>query len=114
MAYLVVRAESLLEQIGAAPITKAASLSVDEGGWYTYEVVTATSDEAISLVGVTTASAFFLYSDQTITYVLNGADTAITLTARGWVLLWNTSITACTISNASGSTANVTVGIWGT
>lgn len=81
-------------------------LSETEVVWYEdYPVATATTDGEISLGSITTADVFYIYSDQQITYKLNGADTACTLDAGRFHLHWGDAVTALTITNASGSTA---------
>lgn len=89
-------------------------LAVDEYNTRRYEVADSTSDESINFAGLTTATAVLLRSDQTVSFKINGGDTAIQLTANGLFVLFNTSITSLTISNSSGSTANVTVVLAGT
>ena len=71
------------------------------------QVATGTSNSALAFGPVTTASILYIESDQTISLKQVSGDTAITITAGGFVLLFNTSATAYIITNASGSTANV-------
>ena len=72
------------------------------------QVADGTSNSAIAFGPVTTADILYIESDQQITLKQVSGDTAITIDAGGFVLLWGTSATAYIISNASGSTANVT------
>ena len=90
------------------------SVATDEWGWDEFEVADSTSDSSIFPPNITTIDVLYIDSDQAITYEHNGADTTITLDAGGFALLYRTNITALTITNASGSTANVRLGWFGT
>ena len=76
-------------------------------------VVTATTDSALTLGPVTTGDVFYITSDVAVSYKLNASATAVTLDAGGFHLYFGTSITAITITNASGSTATLKYGVWG-
>ena len=97
------------EEIGSNVLPLLFSLAQSEANWRTYLVADATSDESVDLAGIATVDVFLITADQDITYKLNGSSDAITLDANGVHILFGTSITAVTVSNASGSTANVTV-----
>lgn len=87
-----------------------------EMGWQAYQIATATTDQAIAFnlsTGITTIDILYMASDQALTYKINGSATACTLDANGVVVLWGTAITALTVSNASGSTANFKILIGG-
>ena len=116
---VVVRFKCEVEEAGGG-IADSLLLSVafDEGGGMTnYEVATAVTDQAIPIsttTGVTTIEGFYIKSDQTISLRQVAADTAWTVTANRPLLVTGTSMTALLISNASGSTANIKLRVWGT
>ena len=103
--------------IGEAAIklqSRKWSLAADEWGWEQFEVANGVTDSDIHPQNITTITVLYIESDQAVTWEHNSADTRITLNANSFALLFGTSITALTISNASGSTANITLGWWGT
>jgi len=106
--------EMFLEILGGSRMTFSGAVSTDESNMRTYEVADETTDESVDLGGITTVDVFAITSDYQITYKLNGSATAITLDAKKSHVLFGTSITAITISNASGSTASVQILIAGT
>lgn len=69
------------------------------------QIATGTTDEALPLGSLTTAYVVALISDQAVSIKANGSATALTLRANEPVVIPN--VTALTITNASGSTANV-------
>lgn len=83
----------------------ATSAAVWTEGYRT--VADGTSNSAIAFGPVTTADLLYISSDQQITLKQVSGDTAITIDAGGFVILWGTSATAYIISNASGSTATI-------
>ena len=94
------------------------SAAFDEGGgMMSYELADGTTDQAIPIsttTGVTTIQAFYIRSDQTISLRQIAADTAWSVTAYRPLLVTGTSMTALLATNASGSTANIKIGVWGT
>jgi hypothetical protein len=79
-----------------------------------YSIATGTVDELISMGGVTTASFIYCKSDQTITLNFNSSSgTNVAVTENRPLLITGTSVTAIYASNASGSSANVTMLIAG-
>ncbi len=84
----------------------SASASVNETTSQTIQILDAVTDQSINLGGVATTEVFLLETDQEITIKLNGSSDAITIDS--FIALGGT-VTALTISNASGSTANVTI-----
>jgi len=113
----ILRLKLEVEEVGRGTIfSTQQSLAEDEVGWQEYEVATATSDQDIAFNltnGITTIDLMLIKSDQTISYEINGADTTITLDAGCVHVLWGTNITALTVTNASGSTANLKILIAG-
>lgn len=90
------------------------AISYDEKFESEIEVADSTSDTALDLGGVTTGALLYMYSDQTVSIDLNDStETAKQVTANR-PLLWHGSFTNVYITNASGSTANVQYGIYGT
>jgi hypothetical protein len=98
-----------LEDEDFPPICEPGSLSYTESTVQKIQVGTGTSDSSISFGGVTTAQVFYITSDYAVSYKLNGGTTSHTVTANGHHMLIGAAITAVTISNASGSTANVLI-----
>jgi hypothetical protein len=113
-----IKATITLEDVGNGIIySKQHAINADESAWQYYELVTATTDQAIPFTlstGVTTVDVVLIESTQAISWRLNAADTAITLDANRVHLLYGTNITALLLSNASGSTATVKIFIAGT
>ena len=91
-----------------------SSRAVDEWGWDEFEVANGVTDSSILPPNITTIDVLYIASDQAVTYEHNGADTTITLDAGGFALFFGTSMTALTITNASGNTANIQLGWFGT
>ena len=113
-----IKAIVTLEDIGNAMVySKQLAINQDESMWLYYEVATGTTAEAIPITfatGIAAVDVFFITSTYAITYFLNGSATAITLDANGAHLLYGTNVTACTITNASGSTAIIRIYVAGT
>lgn len=101
-----------VEIVGLGSLELRRELSQDEASFREYEVADATSDETIDLAGVAAVDVLILASDRQITYKLNGS--AITLDAGGVHVLFGTNVTSLAVSNASGATATLTVGVAGT
>jgi hypothetical protein len=89
-------------------------VAADEWSWDEFEVATGVSDSSILPSNITTIDVLYIESDQAVSYEHNGADTTITLDADKAHCLFGTSVTALTITNASGSTANIKLGVFGT
>lgn len=83
------------------------SAAYPESTYLELEVVTGTVDGAVSFGGVTTADMVYVESDQNISFKLSGGSDSIAVDANKFSLLYGTSATSLTISNSSGSTANV-------
>ena len=113
---------SLNANVGlVGPLKLEKSIAVDEWyGPYTLEVATASVEVATGIftanIGLTTMTAFAIFSDQTIsvTYGLAASNAPVTLTANGFHVMQDTSLTEVTLSNSSGNTANVTIFAAGT
>jgi len=110
----VATVQLVLGEIGINLRTLSLSVSADEWGWDEFEVADAVSDSSIFPPNITTIDVLYLESTQAVTWEYNGADTRITLDANKFALLFGSSVTALTISNASGSTARIRLGWWGT
>jgi len=107
---MITSADVILRSDKTQVLDALFTLAHDECVYYSnYEVATGTTDGAISLGPVTTATVVYVKSDQTVTVKHNASATAITITANGFILLFNTSVTALTVTNASGSTANMKI-----
>lgn len=95
-------------------VKDAASVSYTESTWQEIVVADAASDSQLNFGGVTTADVFYLKSDQALTLNINSSTgTDITVDANKPFFSAGCAITALYLSNASGSNANVTWGIWG-
>ena len=111
----VVRFDLSLWATNVPVISEAASVAYDEALWQEIEVADAASDSQLSFGGVATVDVLYLISDQALTYNINSSSgTDLTLDANKPLFMAGTSVTALYVSNASGSTANVKYGIWGT
>lgn len=94
--------------------------SVDEGVSYTFELPDGTTDQSFIVLGaaggIETVTCLALVADQAISLKLGvaGSNVAFTMTANEPVILQGISLTAASVSNASGSTANVQVLLAGT
>lgn len=100
-------------------ISEAISRRFDEFAWIPmYEVATATTDQDIPIsttTGITTIQAIYVKSNYAISLRQTASDPdSISITANYPTLIMGTSMTALKVSNASGSTALITLGIWGT
>lgn len=97
---------------------RSVSFAFDEAAFIgTYEVATAVTDQAFPLsttTGIATIQAFYIFSTQTITIRQVAGDTGEQVTANSPYLVSGTSRTALLVSNASGSTANITLWAAGT
>ena len=79
------------------------------------QLATASTDTSISFGGVTTATVLVLKSDQALTLNVNSASgTDIAVAADRPQVFLGGSLTAAYVSNASGSTANITMVVYGT
>ena len=70
------------------------------------------TDEALAFSGVSSAKLFYLKSSEDITIKLNGSSDALSIRKDLPVFLPAT-VTACTVTNSSGSTANIDYGVVG-
>lgn len=97
-----------------APVDVA--LAIDEGSTGVKQVATGQTDQALTAPGIVTFSGVYLLADQDISIKLGatGSNVAFTLSAGYPLTLLGTSLTTISLSNASGSTANVTYALVGT
>ena len=94
-----------------APIAVAdyASVTYTTSTALVHTEATGTTDTALSMGDVTTADVVYIKSDKALTLNINvNTGTDIPLDANQPFFMGGTAITALYISNASGSTANVT------
>jgi hypothetical protein len=110
----VVHLRGFLEVIDGVVVNLTFSNSVDEWSYRQYEVADETEDETINLTGIAAVDIFYIESDQAVTIKINGSSDSITIDANAPYLTMGTNITAATISNESGSTADVKIFIAGT
>jgi hypothetical protein len=112
----VIRCSIELEEIGGRREIFFGSLAVDQGDERIYQLPVSASDVTIDVTppaGTFYVKAFYLTTDETITWRLASGDDENTLTANGCVLLFNCSFTALVLKNAAGATANVRILTWG-
>ena len=102
-----------IEEVGRGIIiNNTQSVAESEAVLLEYDLATGTADQAIPtsfVTGITAAYILALQSDQAISWRLSATDTAIDLDADGIAVLFGTDIAALLLTNASGSTAHVTV-----
>lgn len=96
-----IRLKRLLEE---SSLTEAARIQDS--------VSTGTTNQTINIAS--SCNYLIISTDQTITVVLNGSDTPLTLSpktagTKSVALVWRGTINSLTVSNASGSTANIDV-----
>jgi len=101
-------------EIGVNLRNLSDSIAADEWGWDEFEVANGVTDSDIFPQNITTITVFYLESDQDVTWEPDGADKRVPLDASKFAFLFGTSMTALTISNASGSTAKLKFGWFGT
>lgn len=110
----VATVELVLGEIGVNLRNLSLTVASDEWGWDEFDVANGVTDSSIFPQNITTIDVLYLESNQDVTWEHNGADTVITLDAGKFALLFGTSITALTITNASGNTAKIKLGWFGT
>lgn len=86
---------------------------------FTFEVADSTTDASLlttAAAALTTVQALMIVSNVAITLKLGvaGSNVAFALAAKAPLLLMGTSLTALSITNASGGTAIVTMAVGGT
>jgi len=111
---------SILTPFGTYSMPVDFAQTVDEVfGPHTYEVPNGTTDQSIpgiATAGLTTVQALVIVADQTIAVKLGaaGSNVAVSMSAQAPLCLLGTSLTAVSLSNSSGNTANVTLMVGGT
>lgn len=93
---------------GSEPAPDAA-LSIQEGDAGTVQIGTGLTDQTIMPAWMTTVTGLELWSDQDISLKLGatGSNVAFTVSANMPVSMLGVSLSAVTVSNSSGSTANI-------
>jgi len=86
----------------------------DEWSWDEFEVADGVTTGNIFPGNITTVDVLYFESSQVVTIFLNSSATATPVDADGVVFLIGTAITALTITNGTGNTANIKLGVWGT
>ena len=113
-------AEMVTSRRGRAPLVLDVTQNVDEGGYYEIELLTGTAEEALIIIGATqgieTVQTIIINSDRNILVTLGAAasNVGIPVDAGGFIAVARTTLTAVSLSNSSGATANVGVYIGGT
>ena len=101
-------------EIGINLRSLSRSDAADEWGWDEFEVANGVTTSSIFPANITTIDVLYFESSQVVTIFQNGSVTAVPIDANGIEILVGTAITALTITNASGNTANITVIAGGT
>lgn len=120
ISHLKLFAEMVSSRRGRTPLPLDVTQNLDEGGYYEIEVATATTEEALVIIsatqGIETIQTLVVTSDRDILVTLGVAanNVGVPCNAGGFVALARTSLTAVSISNSSGATANVGIYIGGT
>lgn len=117
-----VKADVWLNMMGKSPdrLSFDRGRSVDEGISYTFELPDSTTDQSFIVIGaaggIETVTGLAIVADQVISLKLGvaGSNVAFTMTPNEPVILQGVSLTAASVSNSSGSAANVQVMISGT
>lgn len=100
------------------PQLQAAEAVTNWVGPLTVEIATGVSEQSIVVIGtqgLTTITDILITSDQAIsvTYGVAGNNVPVPLAANKFHLITGTSLTALSITNASGNTASVTYHVAG-
>jgi len=92
------------------PVSRTGGVSSAEKCDFDYALATASTNTAITLGSITTATWLYVYSDQAISVNINSnTETAKSVLANKPLFISGTSITALYVTNASGSTANMKI-----
>lgn len=90
------------------------SLASDESAYQKVEVADGQTAFDLFPANMTTATALVIVANQNTSIKVDGGDTGINLIANKPVVFNETSMTALTMANSSGSTAVVHIWVWGT
>ena len=111
----IVSLRGSLEQMGDIIRNLSQSISCAETLYASrYELAASTTDESVSLGHITTVTVMMIHTDVPITYKINGYSDAITIGTAGTHILFNTSVTALTLSEANAVDAVVDIFLGGT
>lgn len=118
--WVVAEDSTLAQTIASRSTTKIESADITEHVERRITVPNGTTDLSITFAGsdgLTTAKALLIITDQPITVKINSSSTAIpighTASESATLMLDATAITALSLSNASGATANVYISLPG-
>lgn len=113
-AFIKIAEDSTLAQLIASrsiSTTESDAADIEEAVTHKMEIADAVVDQAVSLGSLSTCKQLHIISDRAISVKINGGDTGIpighTATEGGSMSIPATSITALSVSNASGGVANV-------
>ena len=110
----VATVELVLGEIGTNLRNLSLTVASDEWGWDEFEVATGVTASSIFPPNITTIKVLFIESSQDVTVFQNSSATADDIDKEGVLLKFRTSVTALTITNASGSTSIIKLGWFGT
>ena len=89
------------------------SLTETEAVHQKFVLAGSTTDGDVFPAQLTTIDVLVVSTNVAVTYKLNASSTAITLDAGGVHVLWGTSITAMTMTEAAGTDATIRLWAWG-
>jgi len=110
----VVKFEIEITKDGIPIAAEIISIAVDEWSFEQFEVADSTVEGNLMPRNITTAQCVYIDTDQNVTILFAASGTAKTLNVGGVLMITGTSETVVLVTNASGNTANMNVGIGGT
>jgi hypothetical protein len=113
----ILKVQAYMEELGFGEVfSTLQNVAESESVLLDYQLATGTSNEVIPqsfTTGIATPYVVLIASDQDVSWRLAATDTLVSLKANGFALLFRTAITNLLMTNASGSTANITVWLTG-
>lgn len=111
----IVSLRGSIEQVGDIIRNLSQSISCAETLYASrYELAASAADESVSLGHITTVSVLMIHTDVPISYKINGYSDAIIIGTAGTHVLFNTSVTALTLTESNGVPALVDIFLGGT
>ena len=113
----ILKVQLAMEELGFGEIfSTVQNVSEAESVLLDYQLASGTSNQVIPqsfTTGIASPYVVLIHSDQDVSWRLAAADTLVSLKANGFALLFRTAITNLLMTNASGTTANITVWLTG-
>ena len=111
----VISVRAAIEALGSVvPESIKRELSVDEIQYSGEIVVAASQTETVAFTQITTATFVFFRFNSAITYKLNGGSDDIVVASGGFVLMFNCSVTALSITETAAAEMRLEVMLGGT